>query len=464
MTGDIPRGEIPPPISAMAGLAWPAIPERSGNIIFALLFQLTQSQWWAPDKLQAQQYRQAAELLRHARDSVPHYRARLKDFAWQGDAPLDAEIWRQLPLLQREDIQRRDGQALLSERYPKSHGATQKVNTSGSSGKPVTVTSSAVTSIFWNVITLRDFLWRRVDLSAKVAAIRFDGNRQSRYPDGRLLDYWLKSIQPFLATGVCAMLDISTPIDKQAEWLARQEADYLVTYPSNLEALLLYCRAQQVRLPTLSQVQTLSEVLHPRVRTLCQEVWGFGVDDMYTCQEAGYIALQCPDHAHCHVQSESLIVEVLDADGNACAPGETGRVVLSDLHNFVMPLIRYDIGDFAEVGEPCPCGRGLPVLKNIMGRARGMLTLADGARIRPDFGGPHFREVADIRQYQIIQKSTEMLEVKLVAPGGLSDGEAHNLRQMILAQLGHPFELEFSFHDDIPRGAGGKYEDFRSDL
>ena len=129
--------------------------------------------------------------------------------------------------------------------------------------------SSAVAAIFWNVITLRDFLWRRVDLSAKVAAIRFDEKRQSRYPDGMLLDYWLKSIQPFLATGACAMLDIFTPVDKQVEWLARQEANYLVTYPSNLEALLLYCRAQQVGLPTLSQVQTLSEVLHPRVRNLC---------------------------------------------------------------------------------------------------------------------------------------------------------------------------------------------------
>ena len=195
------------------------------------------------------------------------------------------------------------------------------MSASGSSGKPVTVMSSAVAAIFWNVITLRDFLWRRVDLSAKVVAIRFDEKRQSRYPDGMLLDYWLKSIQPFLATGACAMLDISTPVDKQVEWLARQEANCLVTYPSNLEALLLYCRAQQVGLPTLSQVQTLSEVLHPRVRNLCQEVWGFGIDDMYTCQEAGYIALQCPDHAHYHVQSENLIVEILDGDGNPCAPG-----------------------------------------------------------------------------------------------------------------------------------------------
>ena len=448
----------------MAGLAWPAIPDANGNILLGLLFQLEQSQWWTPEKLQAEQFRQAGELLRYARDHVPFYRERLKDFAWDGRQPLDPNLWAQLPVLQREDIQTHGGSTLLSEKYPKGHGKTRKVNTSGSSGKPLTVTSNAMAAIFWNVLTLRDFLWRRLDFSAKMAAIRFDEKRRAQYPEGVVVDYWLKSAQPFLATGPCAVLDIATPADKQIEWLARQEASCLITYPSNLEAMLLYCAERQIGLPALSHVQTLSEMLPPRVRTLCQEVWGIGLSDMYSCQEAGYIALQCPDHAHYHVQAENVIVEILDDDGKPSAPGEMGRVVLSDLHNFAMPMIRYDIGDFAEAGEACPCGRGLPVLKYVMGRVRGMLTLADGSRIRPDFGGPYFREVADIRQYQVIQKSLETLEVKLVAPGGLSDSESNALRQMILTQLGHPFDVVFSFHDEIPRGKGGKFEDFRSEV
>ena len=185
---------------------------------------------------------------------------------------------------------------------------------------------------------------------------------------------------------------------------------------------------------------------------------------MYSCQEVGYIALQCPDHPHYHEQSENVLVEILDAEGKPCGTGESGRVVLTDLHNFAMLLIRYDIGDFAEVGEPCACGRGLPVLNHVIGRVRGMLTLADGARIRPDFGGPYFREIADIQQNQIIQKSRDTLEVRLVVPGGLNERETDNLRQLILAQLGHPFELEFSYHEEIPRSTGGKFEDFRSEL
>jgi phenylacetate-CoA ligase len=457
-------GDFPTPVSAVEGVAWPAIPDRTGNIFLALLYQLEQSQWWPAERIAAQQFRQAGLLLRHARDTVPHYRRTLAGLEWDGKIQPDEALWRQLPLLRREDLQQDEGSALLSERYPQGHGKTSKTRTSGSSGKPVTVTKSMLPPIFWNVLTLRDFLWRRVDFADKIAAIRFDESRVTSYPDGVILDHWLRSLSSVVATGECAVLDIATPVDKQAEWLARQAPAMLITYPSNLEALLQHCRAHDIRLPTLKRVQTLSEALPPGLRALCQAVWGFGVDDMYSCQEAGYIALQCPDHAHYHVQSENLLVEILDDDGMPVAPGESGRVVISDLHNFAMPLIRYEIGDFAEAGEPCPCGRGLPVLNAVMGRVRGMMTLADGARIRPDFGGPHFREVADIRQYQIVQKSRTRLEVKLVAPGGLSEAERGALVRLILDRLGHPFELDFSFHAEIPRGPGGKFEDFRSEI
>ena len=181
------------------------------------------------EKLRAQQFRQAGQLLRYARENVPYYREHLKDIEWDGEAPVDAGLWAQLPLLRREDIQQQGGRALLSENYPKNHGTTRQVSTSGSSGKPLTVTSSALESIFWNVFTVRDFLWRRLDFSAKMAAIRFDEKRQMRYPEGVVMDHWLQSVRLFLATGPCAVLDISTPIDKQVEWLTRQEAKYLLT-------------------------------------------------------------------------------------------------------------------------------------------------------------------------------------------------------------------------------------------
>ena len=134
-----------------------------------------------------------------------------------------------------------------------------------------------------------------------------------------------------------------------------------------------------MRLPGLREVRTLGEASTPDLRALCREAWGVPLVDVYSAEEVGYIALQCPEHEHYHVQAESVLVEILDERGAPAPPGETGRVVVTDLHNFAMPLVRYEIGDYAEVGEPCACGRGLPVLRRIVGRVRNMLRDARAA-------------------------------------------------------------------------------------
>src|SRR3546814_16158281 len=109
---------------------------------------------------------------------------------------------------------------------------------------------------------------------------------------------------------------------------------------------------------------------------------------MYSSQECGYFALQAPGHDHYLVQAEVVLLEVLRADGSPCEPGETGRVVVTPLTNYAMPLLRYEIGDFATVGAASPCGRGLPVLDRILGRVRNMLVPPDRQRHWTAFGPP----------------------------------------------------------------------------
>ncbi len=219
-----------------------------------------------------------------------------------------------------------------------------------------------------------------------------------------------------------------------------------------------------IRFPTLREVQTLSEVLDPALREECRRLWDVEIADRYSTQETGYIALQCPESENYHIQSECALVEILDADGAPCRPGEIGRVVVTPLHNFATPLLRYDIGDYAEVGNPCPCGRGLPVLKRIMGRARAMLTLPDGGRSWPLMGGSRFAEIAPVRQYQFVQKSPQRIEARLVVARPLSDEEEGKLRERMLSRLGHPFDIEFSYVKKIERRAGEKYEEFKSEI
>ncbi len=211
-------------------------------------------------------------------------------------------------------------------------------------------------------------------------------------------------------------------------------------------------------------MQTLSEVLDPALRDKCRRLWEIEIADMYSTMETGYIALQCPKTENYHVQSECALVEILDAGGTPCQPGEIGRVVVTPLHNFATPLLRYDIGDYAEVGAPCPCGRGLPVLTRIMGRARAMLTLPDGGRSWPLMGGSRFAEIAPVRQYQFVQKSRERIEARLVVERPLQRREEEKLRERMFSRLGHPFEIEFSYVERIARKAGEKYEEFKSEL
>jgi phenylacetate-CoA ligase len=455
--------DLPSPRPRTEGNVWPVIPGPRASVMLALLFQLEQSQWWEPGRLREAQFRQAAEVLRHARRTVPYYGEKLSGIGWRYGQPLTDEIWSALPLLKREDIQDA-GDRLRSRAIPKSHGKQGNISTSGSTGKPVKVVTTELTTGMWHAFTFRDYIWRKCDFGAKLVAIRYDYNKVAPYPGGKQANVWGRTHGGALPTGPAAMLDIMTPVAKQVEWLSRQDPEYFITYPSNLEAMLQYCARENIRFPTMREVQTMSELLKPSIRELCREVWGVPITDMYTCQEAGYIALQCPGRQHYHVQAENMIVELLKEDGSACQPGETGKVVITHLHNFATPLIRYDIGDFAEAGEPCPCGRGLPVLKRIVGRVRGMVTLPNGDQFWPFFSNRRFNEVAKIRQYQIVQKTREALEVRLVTEKKLSVKQEDKLREIVNKRLGHPFAITFAYFDEIPRGASGKFEDFKSEL
>jgi len=140
-------------------------------------------------------------------------------------------------------------------------------------------------------------------------------------------------------------------------------------------------------------------------------------------------------------------------------------VVLTTLHNFVMPLIRYRLRDFAEVGPPCACGRGLPVLKRVVGRQRNMLTLPDGRRHWPSFPVSSWnRATPAVRQFQIVQHDLNRIEVRLVCARPLSQSEEAALAAMLTEELGHPFQFDFTYLERIETTPNNKYEDFVSRL
>jgi phenylacetate-CoA ligase len=244
----------------------------------------------------------------------------------------------------------------------------------------------------------------------------------------------------------------------------RHNPDYLLSYATNLMFLARHCKEAGLSLPALKGVASVGEIVDDEVRETCREIWGVEIKDIYTSIEVGYMAVQCPEFDHYHVQSESCLLEILDDAGERVKPGELGRVVVTPLHNFATALLRYEMGDYAEVGEPCPCGRGLPVIKRILGRARDIVVLPSGEKRFGWLSSRGFAKIAALVQYQVVQTSPKEMEVRLVAHRHLNEEEREIVRATIIQGFGYDFALTFTYHDELPRSASGKFFVFRSEV
>jgi phenylacetate-CoA ligase len=450
-----------------ANLGWPSVRALGRQDLCALLDQLDASQWWSPEELRRRQFGQLTDVIRHAREQAPFYKERfetngLKDAALDEDAL--AEMWGRIPLLTRRDIQTA-GSSLHAALVPPSHGAVGTINTSGSTAQPVAIRKTTLESLFWSAFTIRDHLWHARDFKQSMAAIRFAPPTEALPPDGKRARDWGRATRLFVRTGPGYLLNVRATIAEQADWLARIRPGYILGYPSAMRALAEYLSARSYQLPKLREIRTFGEIVESECRAACREAFGVSVCDGYSSQEVGYIALQCPRHEHYHVQSEGVFVEVLRADNQPCGIGEVGRVVVTNLHNYAMPLIRYDIGDYAEVGPPCDCGRGLPLLTRILGRQRNILILPNGQQRWPALGqGTDPQSLPPFFQFQVVQRTLQRIEVRVVRPVPFTVEESTRVCKYIQQTLGHPFEVTIEYVDSIDRSPSGKFEDFVSNI
>lgn len=416
----------------------------------ALSYQLEQSQWWPRLALERAQRLQLGRLLAHARARSAFYADRLS-----------TDQLGELPLLSRRELLTQAEAFHCAELGPE-HGSASLVQTSGSTGELVAVRRTAACRRLLLALGMRVHTWHASDFQQTLVAIRADSPLMDDDERAQKLG-WGSPATLLHATGPAYAVPISTDVAAQAALLQRFRPGYLLTYPNNLQALLEHFAGAGQTLPGLRAVRSMGETLTPALRARCREVLGVPIIDVYSAQEVGIIAIECPESGLYHVQAESLIVEVLDDAGQPCEPGQVGRIVITDLHNFAMPLVRYVIGDRAELGPACPCGRGLATLTRVWGRERNMLRLPNGTRHWPLLGLHEYRAIAPIVQYQAVQASLEHIELRLVTEAPLSTEQEQRLRGVVQRALGHPFEIRLSYFDgQLPRGAGGKFEEFVS--
>jgi phenylacetate-CoA ligase len=443
--------------SAIGGIEWPAIPGNTGSSMLATLFQLERSQWLPAAEIWPHQRRQLRALLRHAAATVPYYRDRIAGQVGALADDFSIEDFARLPKLTRSDLQQ-SFDALCAQRLPPGHGNAMAGTTSGSTGEPVRYLATHVSNYFWQAFMLREHLWHRRDMDAKMLVIRVE-------KEPRVSDNWFGNVgRELLDTGPLVLLPAAWTFDRQLDRLLEEKPAYLLGYANNVLEIFRAAERRGGAMPWLREARVFGEAVSEDMRTYIRDRWNLPLSDVYTARETGYMAIQCKEHGAYHVQAESAFVEVLGEDGQPCGPGGVGRVVVTPLHGFALPLIRYEIGDYAEVGEPCPCGRGLPALRRIHGRRRNALTLPDGSKRWPTIGTTRLLDIAPIRRFKVVQKSLSDIEVRLIVARPLLESETAALRAHLTDQFGHPFNWHFVFLDEFPPQPGDKFEDFISEV
>ena len=443
------------PASAVTGLQWPALPHAAAQTMLATQFQLERSQYWPAELIAERQLGQLRSLVAFSLQQVPHYRhliAQQLPELMRDPYALTREQFARWPLLSKGQI-RDSGAALVAASLPQDHGGSVWQFSSGTTGAPVRSACSMVGQFFRSAAAMRNLYWHEFDFSRVYAEIR-PSIGAGRHPG------WGAAPNVAYETGPMVALPVTTAIDTQLDWLLAEAPGYLHSTASNIRELILRGRQTGRRVTGLDAVISFAETLPDGLRELVREEWGARLIDVYSSTEAGLMALQCPRHEHYHVQSEFVVLEVLRENGSACTPGETGRVVVTDLTNFAMPIIRFDIGDYAEAGSPCDCGRHLPVISRIRGRARNMAVDPTGRRFWPNVPERAWWEIAPMRQVQMVQHAPHHIELRYVLERELTGDEKARYTEAMREKWSYPYDFTYSRVERIEHTPGQKREEF----
>ncbi len=439
--------------SSVSGVVWPPLVEGTGALLLSFLAKLEESEWLPAATIEAHQRAQLGVLAEHCAGRSPAFAARLVAAELEPSDLARPEGLRRLPPLTRRALQQTEG--LFCSTVPDSHLPLGENTTSGSTGEPVMVRRTTFNQLGMMAMTLRDHRWQGRNSRMRLAGMSAHNHGIKHMPD------WGSPLGLIYQTGPALKLPTEIDLPEMIAVLNEYQPEVLVAYPTILAELLDTVDGPHHCLASVRHLRCMSEVVHPELRERTKALLGLTLEDAYTSMECGFIALNCPTGDGYHVMAETHLVEVVDEAGEPCQPGEMGRVLVTDLHNFATPLIRYDIGDYAVAGAPCGCGRGLPRLERIIGRERNLVRHPDGTRCWPFVGYGRYRMVAPVQQYQLVQQDLDRIEMRLVVERALTGAEEAALRSVVRDSLRYPFEIVLSYHPERLRpGPSGKSEEF----
>lgn len=393
------------------------------------LIWLSRTRYWSADRIRVYQETALERIIAHALATVPYYRELGVDLA----ESRGLEVIAKFPILTKQLIQQNE-KRLVSDEYVAA--ALHSSRTSGSTGEP---TTTYFDSDAW-LLMKHVLKWWRTLSDLRYPPYRVLAIDESAPASGGISG-------PFVAV---RRVGIEAGIERHLDVIRQFKPTGIYGTPSWLNELVQAARGGSAPLPPARVVWTSSEVLAAPVRAEIERGFGCVVRDVYGCTELKDIAAECT-HGRRHINFETSFVEVLsDSDDGV------GSLVITNLVNRAMPLIRYRIGDLGRLESgSCPCGRAAPWISDIDGREVDLVEMAGGGKISPYALSTLIATDVAIARFQMIQRTTTEIEIQYVPhPGADADvaGLTGALRSVVDGKLRFSFNRVDRIAERTPAG------------
>lgn len=314
-------------------------------------------------------------LLERCYDSVPYYRRQWQALGIYKRHLREPGILQQLPVLNKADVEQHRAD-LCSRDRNQGQAFGGQTQTSGTTGEPTIVDHSAFSLGMFAWLKQRELRWFRWQPDASLLSIRPSvelprnaNNAINQDGELQVLQSW-PGLGQLYVTGKAFGYNNTNRLEDQLQQLQELRPAYLLMQAACLEQLSMQPLSADAA-SALRGALSISQTLTPNMREQIESTLQIPVEQNYGLNEIGLVASRCPEVGRYHVHSEHCLVEIVDAQGLPCEPGQSGRLLVTALNNRLMPLLRYDADDMAEaVSGPCPCGRTLPSFGRIVGRYR----------------------------------------------------------------------------------------------
>ena len=416
--------------------------------------------------------RELTRILRYTRSEVPYYRSQNTWSELEPTGLISREVLSHLPIIGKRDVQDRV-EDLKAEHLPEGHKAAAWSASSGTTGRPTKVLFSNQAIMMFGLLVQRQLRWFRIDPTWTQAVIRrardlprnVDGSAPldgviQRMPNWQYLGNWFH-------TGPMLGFSRSYSVEQQIDFLKKECPEYLIAFPGTLETLIYACQGKPV--DSLVAFKSISSTLTQGMRDRIAAATGLQVSQSYGLNEIGIVAHRC-EAGRYHVNAEHCLVEIVDSTGTPSKPGEKGRVIVTGLTNFAMPLIRYDSGDIAYAVEgACACGRSLPSIGRVIGRYRPMRHAPAGTPGRVNLIADTVDQLPlevlrDLREYHLHQFKDDSFELRLVTVGEPEEQLVSTLHEAWDAANDQSTPLRILRVEKISVAPGGKQQEFTSDF